>query len=230
MQSMNQNNVKRYTMKKSILSLFILMALCAAVNSYGQASFGIKGSFDMFNITIKNSSGNKVETSMIPKFDAGVFAEVPVADEFFIRPELLLATKGAKMKDVSVKTTYNLSYLELPILFLYKGALSDGKVLLGFGPYLAMGISGKLKEGSSSTKITFKNDIASSTSGAAVFKPMDIGAMLMAGYELAGGFSFALNTSMGLTNIIPKVNGVKPDASMTNVGFGLTLGYKFGKK
>lgn len=122
-----------------------------------------------------------------------------------------------------------MSYLQVPVLFLYKGALSTGKVLLGFGPYFALGVGGKYKYDDSEVDVKFKNDVTSSGTTVFYLKPLDIGAQLMAGYELAGGLSIALNTSMGLTNITPKYNGEKPGSSITNVGFGLTLGYLFGK-
>ena len=216
-------------MKKIVFIPMILAFVMTAGNTLAQG-FGVKGSFNMFNMTIKNSDGDKVETGMVPEFNVGLFAEFHVADEFFICPELFFATKGAKLNDALVKTTYNLSYLELPVLFCYKGVLSDNRVLLGFGPYLALGVGGMYKQGSNEYDIKFKNDISTTSSGVAYFKPLDIGAMLEAGYELSGGFSVALNTSMGLTNIYPKINGEKTGMKFTNVGFGMTVGYRFAKK
>jgi hypothetical protein len=40
---------------------------------------------------------------------------------------------------------YNLSYLELPLNFVYKGLLGTGYVMVGFGPYVGYGIMGKAK-------------------------------------------------------------------------------------
>jgi hypothetical protein len=214
-------------MKKLIFISVLLAVLFITTDTYAQG-FGVKGSFDMFNMTLKSSNGTKTDTKMIPKFDAGVFAEIPIVDEFFLRPELLYVTKGTKMTSSSTNPTMNLSYLELPVLFLYKGALSNGKVLLGFGPYAAMGIGGKYKYGTTEYTVKFKNDVTTSEASTTYLKPLDIGAMIMLGYEMAGGLSLALNTSMGLTNIEPKYNGEKPDGTIKNVGFGLTLGYRFG--
>lgn len=216
-------------MKKLIIITVLTFTLLSGTDVYGQVSLGIKGSFDLFNMTIKGEDEDKTETSMVPKFDAGVFAEIAVADEFFLRPELLLVNKGTKFKEATQKTTLSLSYLQLPVMFLYKGALSDGKVLLGFGPYLAMGIGGKHKIGDTEYDVKYKNDVKGTIQNAVYFKPLDTGFMLMAGYELKNGISFALNTSMGLTNIEPKSNGEKPEGSVKNAGFGLTLGYRFGK-
>lgn len=174
-----------------------------ATTSFAQG-FGIKGSLNLFNMAIKDINGDKIESTMLPKFDAGVFGEFAIADEFFIRPELLFASKGAKDDDTDEKT--NLGYLEVPVLFLYKGGLGNSKVLLGFGPYLAYGITGE----------DFKDD---------VLKPFDMGGKMMFGFEFGSGLSAALNASYGLTDILEH----ESDASVRNVGFGLTLGYRFGK-
>ncbi len=216
-------------MKKLIVTTVLCLLILSVTEVSGQISFGVKGSFDMFNMTMKDSDGDKSETGLVPRFDAGVFAEFALADEFFIRPELLYATKGMKLKESSHDPVFHLSYLQLPVFFLYKGALSSGKVLLGFGPYFAMGIGGKYKYDDSEVDVKFKNNVTGSTVSVLYFKPLDAGAQLMAGYELASGLSITLNTSMGLSNLTPKYNGEKPESSVKNVGFGVTLGYLFGK-
>ena len=189
-------------MKKIVSLSWLLAAMLIAGSAFAQASFGVKGSFNMFNLAQKDADGDKIENKMIPAFDAGVFAEIPLADEFALRPELLFATKGAKTKSTDVKIP--LSYVELPILFLYKGGLSNGKVLLGFGPYVGFGVAGD----------KFKDDI---------FKPFDFGGKIMAGYEFGSGISMAINASNGLVDI----EKADLDSSTKNVGFGLTLGYRF---
>lgn len=216
-------------MKKLIVTTLLCLLIFSVTEVSGQVSFGVKGSFDMFNMTVKDSDGDKSETGLVPRFDAGVFAEFALADEFFIRPELLYTAKGMKLKESPHEPVYNVSYLQVPVLFLYKGALSTGKVLLGFGPYFAMGIGGKYKYNNTEVDVKFKNNVTGSSVSFSYLKPFDVGGQLMAGYELAGGLSIALNTSMGLTNITPKYNGEKPGSSISNVGFGLTLGYLLGK-
>ena len=191
-------------MKKLIIIPVMAALLFVAADSFAQG-FGVKGSFNMFNLSEKDAQGDKVENKMLPVFDAGVFYEFGIAPEFYIRPELLFAQKGAKQELTEAKEL--ISYLELPILFLYKGGLGDSHVLLGFGPYISYGIIGD----------HFKND---------KYKPLDFGGKLMAGYEFKGGISASLNTSYGLTDI----ENDDLDSSTKNVGFGLTLGYRFGGK
>jgi hypothetical protein len=216
-------------MKRIFFTLVVLAILAITTPSFGQG-FGLKGSFNFFNLVMKDFGGDKIENKMIPKLDAGVFYEALIAPGFYLRPELNFASKGANLAGSS-DLKVNLNYLEVPFLLLYKGALSDGKVLLGFGPYLAIGINGKAKSDDTDIDIRFKSDINSSdyTNPVAYYTPFDFGGKFLAGYEFGSGLSFALNASYGMSNMYPKRNGVREDISTKNAGFGLTLGYRFGK-
>lgn len=215
-------------MKRILISILLVTAVFAALQSFAQTSFGVKGSFNMYNLSVKDTDGEKIELKMIPAFDAGVFAEIPIVPEFYFRPELYFATKGAKSKNESSGIKVNLSYVVLPLDFLYKGDLSGGKVFIGIGPYIALGVGGKLSSGSESIDIKFKNDLSAEDMGNAMYyKPLDFGGNLMAGYEFKNKFSFAINTTLGFTNIEPKIEGNAPESSTKNIGFGLTLGYRF---
>ncbi len=57
---------------------------------------------------------------------------------------MLFSTKGAKAKEGDVKI--NLSYVEIPVNFIYKPELGTGRMVLGFGPYAAFAVGGKTKE------------------------------------------------------------------------------------
>lgn len=216
-------------MKKLIIIPVMAALLFVAADSFAQG-FGVKGSFNMFNLSEKDAQGDKVENKMLPVFDAGVFYEFGIAPEFYIRPELLFAQKGGQYEGVN-ETKARISYLEVPVLFLYKGGLGDSHVLLGFGPYLSYGLMGKVKSDAAEVDVKFKSDVSATDALSALYvKPFDFGAKLMAGYEFNGGLSLALNASYGMSNIEPKVAGNTLDSSTKNVGFGLTLGYRFGGK
>lgn len=208
--------------KYILFTAFLVLSLHGAL---AQISFGLRGAVNMFNMSVKDNDDDKMDTKMVPTWNAGVFAEIPLGTEFFIRPELSYAQKGYKA-DILSETTTKLSYVELPITFLYKGALSGGHVMIGFGPYVAMGIGGKVKNGST-TDVKFKNDVSlQDATQNAYFKPLDAGAKVYAGYELANGLSFTIETSLGLVNILPKLNG-NENGDAKNVGFGIGVAYKF---
>jgi hypothetical protein len=215
-------------MKKILISILLFTAMFTAVQAFAQLSFGVKGAFNMYNLSSKDNDGKKIESSMIPAFDAGAFVEIPIVPEFYFRPELYFATKGAKSKNETPESKINLSYIVLPLNFLYKSDLSGGKVIIGIGPYLAFGVGGKISSGSNDDKIKFKNDVTMNDLETTLYyKPIDFGANLIAGYEFKNKISLAINTSLGLTNIESKVDGKQADSSTKNNGFGLTIGYRF---
>ena len=76
-----------------------------------------------------------------------------------------------------------ISYLEMPLNFLYKPLLGTGHLLLGFGPYVALGIGGKVKnEGggtSETTDIKFKGTVKITDPSDVVYlRPLNAGANL----------------------------------------------------
>jgi hypothetical protein len=211
-------------MKKVLLLSMVIAGLLFSTDGFAQTSYGVKAGIDFYNMTIKSPSEN---TTMVIHPDIGVYADLPIADEFFIRPELALIGKGTKITDGNTKL--HVSYLELPVSFLYKGDLSGGKVLVGLGPYIALGVVGKAKyNDGSSNKIKFKNTItqAEDNSNNWYVKPFDFGGKVYAGYELKNGISVTLESSLGLTNIEPEISGESNNQTAKNVGFGLNVAYR----
>lgn len=200
-------------------------------------SFGLRGGVNFQNINGKDENGDKLENDILTGFNIGINAEIPVGVDFYFQPGLLFTTKGAKSKDVILGQTINgkvkISYLELPLNLLYKPVLGKGRLLLGFGPYLAFGLSGKATYEGGGTSLTsdikFKNKVLNTDSDDFVYvRPLEAGANLLAGYEFANKVSFQLNTQLGLTKINPEYEGATNDkTSAKNTGFGFSLGYRF---
>ena len=128
------------------------------------------------NINGENIDGDKLDNKLKTGFNAGVNAEIPVGIDFYVQPGLLFSTKGAKRDDIDASTL--LSYLELPVNFLYKPALGEGRMLLGFGPYVAYAIDGKSKLGNIKTDLEFGDEPGG-------FKRFDAGANMLVGYEFS---------------------------------------------
>jgi hypothetical protein len=179
-------------------------------------------------------NGDKLENDLLTGFHVGLNAQIPLAPEFFFQPGLMYSTKGAKMTEGDFSGTYKLSYIELPLNFVYKAVLGNGYFLLGFGPYVAYGVGGKATyEGGSlsvETDIEFKNEVESGDPlTTAYIKPFDAGANLFFGYELQTGLFLQLNTQLGLLDINPEDKRIPGDdeSTLKNTGFGLSLGYRF---
>jgi hypothetical protein len=224
-------------MKKISFVLALLAFVMLSIGSYGQTSFGVRAGFGLFNLDAKDSDGDKMdEFKLAPRFNIGVFAEFAISPEFVIQPSLLYATKGSKGEvendlEGTETISINLSYIELPINFIYKAQLNNGSFLVGAGPYIGYGLKAKAKQGEETFEIPFSNtwqQIDEMREGA--LKPLDYGINALVGYQFGNGLSLTLNAQMGLANIYVQ----EPDAfkstdksSIKNIGFNLSVGYKF---
>lgn len=217
-----------------VLGTIISLAQQKTIHS-GGTKFGLRGGVNFQNINGKDEDGNKLAYDMLTGFNIGINAEIPVAPQFYFQPGLLFSVKGAKSKEVILGETYKgkiiISYLELPLNFLYKPMLGTGHLLLGFGPYVALGVGGKVKNkgggSSETTSIKFKNIVKPIDADDVVYlRPLDAGANMLAGYEFSSKFSVQLNVQLGLTKINPEYEGISNDkTSAKNTGFGFSLGY-----
>lgn len=201
-----------------------------------RTSLGLRGGINFQNINGKDENGDDLKNDILTAFHIGINAEIPLAPDFYFQPGLLYTVKGAKNKEIFFGGTFNskikITYLELPLNLLYKPTLGQGRLLLGFGPYVALGVGGTSKiddNGSSITKnIKFKNKVKISDPDNVVYlKPIDAGANFLAGYEFSNKVSFQLNAQLGLVKINPEYEGSTNDkTSAKNTGFGFSLGYR----
>jgi len=222
------------TRKISLILIFTLMVSMAMAQrgEMGRTSFAILGGVNFQNLNGEDNSGKKLENDLLIGYHAGVNIQIPVAPEFYFQPGLMFSSKGAE--SVSVLTpTYKLSYVELPLNFVYKGQVGNGYFMVGVGPYVAYGIGGKAiyEVGSvkSESDVTFKNEVVLGDPLMAVYvKPFDAGGNIFFRYELAGGLFMQLNAQLGMLDIKPD-HYLNPDDSSTlkNTGYGISLGYRF---
>lgn len=216
----------------AVLMLSSTIAL-AQGKERGRSSFGIIGGVNLQNLNGKDIEGTTLENDMIVGYHIGVNMQIPIAPDFYIQPGLLFTTKGAKNTTGGITSTYNISYAELPLNFMYKGMVGKGYIMLGAGPYLGYGVAGKTRiEGGPETietDIEFTNVVEPGDPFTTTFfKALDAGANIFAGYEMAGGLFLQLNAQLGLLEINPEDQRLSSDASVIkNTGFGLSIGYRF---
>lgn len=216
-----------------IIAIALLFSANLAVAQNAGIRFGVLGGLNLQTFNGKDSDGDKLENDMIIGYHAGVNVQIPIVPEFFFEPGVLFTTKGAKNTSNSVTSTYNISYIEVPLNLVYKGLLGNGYIMLGFGPYVSYGIMGKAKyEGG---PIAYEDDIVFQSvveSGDPIletyFKAFDAGGNVFVGYEMAGGLFAQLNTQFGMLNIFPEYENSPDDKTeVRNTGFGFSLGYRF---
>ncbi len=211
-------------MKNRILSIVLILALSASfaiAQEKSKMSFGILGGVNFQNLNGKLSSGDKLDNDMLLGFHGGVNVQIPIAPEFYFQPGLMFAIKGAKNTYSILGSEFTdeikINYIEMPLNLVYKGALGSGFVMLGFGPYVAYGISGKqVFEGND---LTFERGVD--------YNAFDAGANIFFGYEMAGGLFLQLDTQFGMLNINPDDANSNDKTTAKNTGFGLSLGYRF---
>ena len=194
-------------MKTKLISFAFILFLSAPMligqnNENTRTSFALLGGVNLQNLNMKDYTGDKITNDMIIGYHLGVNAQIPIVPQFYFQPGLLFSTKGAKYSNGS---TAKLSYIELPLNAVYKALVGSGYFMLGFGPYVGYAVS---------------------TSGGD-FKSFDAGGNIFAGYELAGGLFFQLNTQLGMLNIYNGSDISDDESSVRNTGFGLSLGYRF---
>jgi len=225
-------------MKTRFFSLLIILTLTGTVtfaqsSQKSKMSFGILGGVNFQNLNGKDAGGDKLTNDMILGYHAGLNVQIPIAPQFYFQPGLMFSTKGAKESSGSVTSTVRISYIELPLNLVYKAELGSGYFMLGFGPYIGYGVSGKEKnEGgtlSVNRDVKFKNVVEMSDPITfAYYKALDLGGNIFAGFQLGNGIFAQLDTQLGMVKINPENKGNSNDkTSVKNTGFGLSLGFRF---
>ncbi len=223
-------------MKTKLFSLVMLLMVSATLTfaqspENGKMSFGIVGGVNFQNLNGKLSTGDDLENDMLLGYHLGANVQIPIAPEFYFQPGLMFAVKGAKSSPFDgnfyTKQT-KINYIEMPLNLVYKAPLGNGFFMLGFGPYVAYGIGGKVEitSGSASGEkdIEFKNEAG--LLDYPVYKRFDAGGNIFAGFEMAGGLFVQLDTQFGMLNINPD-RGTDDESKSKNTGFGVSLGYRF---
>jgi len=232
-------------MKRKTLIL-LLTSFSIAYQISAQVQWGIKAGGNLSAMLLKDESGY-VKVKMLPGFHLGGTADLALADKFSLQPALLFTSKGFTMdKDGGAEYLYDVEkikftgyYIELPVNFIFKPQVGNGRMLLGAGPYIAYGLGGHWKAEANGVsvkgKLKFVNDISgtdSSLSGNSrtvpYIKPFDFGANILIGYEFSKHLYFHINGQLGLLDLDPSIDGVSDErSSMKTVQGGLSIGYRF---
>jgi hypothetical protein len=156
----------------TILLLFSALAAGLINEANAQARAGIKGGLNVSNLYIDDVDDENARYG----FNVGVYGQVLSSDVFALQPELLFSTKGSKadyngLFDETVK--YNLNYLDLPVLAVFKlGESAEIHV----GPYASYLLN---------ANISYSGDVANGTD------KVDKDQLKSYDFGLAGGFGLS---------------------------------------
>ncbi len=217
--------------------MFVLLAglclLATAGMAQNKASFAIRAGVNFQNLNGEAPvTGNDLDNKLKVGFHAGVEVDIPIAEEFYVRPGALYSLKGAKMDD-NDNTKINIGYIEVPVSFVYKPQLGTGRLILGVGPYVAFGVSGNIKDDDGrDDDIEFENEVtvAQAISDVPYMKGFDAGGNIFFGYEFSQKVFAQINAQLGMVNINPKIEGNDDNdvrGKTKNTGFGISVGYRF---
>ena len=204
-------------MKKLLLAAVLTYALNAA---YSQ-SFGVQAGAAFYSGKA-TSQGVSIKYDTKVGFTAGIVYSAPIGGKFSFMPSLNFTQKGGTYTlDDGDEDKLTLSYIELPLNFVYNATSKGGTFFIGAGPDLAFGMGGKEDFEGDKTDINFGSGDDDD------FKSFDFGVNILAGYRLNSGLFFAANYNPGISDIAPDNAG---DVEWHNNGFAIRLGYMFGGK
>jgi hypothetical protein len=124
----------------------VLLAVGTEATLAQPFDFGIKGGLNIANIGGEDAGDFESRTGL----SIGGFIAYPLANMFYIQPELLYSMKGAAQKQtfggVSYTGTLKLDYIEIPVLgkLVIPLQKSNMKPMVYAGPSLAFKLSSKL--------------------------------------------------------------------------------------
>ncbi|MEJ0032708.1 MAG: porin family protein [Bacteroidota bacterium] len=105
------------------------------------ARVGIKGGLNVSNLYVKDVNDNNARYG----FNAGFYGQILSSEAFAIQPELLWSTKGSEATYggiVNSKVRFNLNYIDLPVLAVFKLGPSAE---IHLGPYVSYLVNANIK-------------------------------------------------------------------------------------
>jgi opacity protein-like surface antigen len=211
-------------MKKLILGLAVTASSLAfaqttTTTSSSPVAFGIKAGM---NVSSLSKDGTLEDQGSKIGFNAGLFANIPIASSFSIQPEVLYSQYGDKYDQVIAGNRYSrarhLDYVTVPVMFQYNVIPN---LYLEAGPEFGILVNAKnkFKNETNNNVITesgdYKDDLNS----------FNFGIGLGAGYYFTDNIGITARYVAGLTDIAKdRPNG--SDATRNNV-FQVGLAYKF---
>ncbi|OWK74138.1 opacity protein [Flavobacteriaceae bacterium JJC] len=206
--------------------LFLGAAVAMSSLTFAQ-QFGIKAGMNVSSLS--NDSSLSDQQSKIG-FNAGVFMNAPLAENFSIQPELIYTQYGAKgtynadvvttngVQNQKFSSATHLDYIALPVMFQYNATPS---FYLEAGPEFGLSVSAKDKVKNETTGET----LAESDNYKDSINGFNFGVGLGAGYYFTPNVGLTARYVAGLTDIA-KDRPSGSDSVKNNV-FQVGLAYKF---
>ncbi|MBO9631706.1 MAG: PorT family protein [Chitinophagaceae bacterium] len=234
-------------LRKILLSCFLVASVGLL---HAQVRFGVKGGL---NLNQPYSGDNdKTPPSGIPPFGwptdqfdqkltwhAGLTADIPVAKNLHIRPDLIFSRKIAELKKEENSPTSQMKYierlkadyLELPVQFVYYQQKKNIAWYAGGGPYFGLGISGKARKdyffkSGDGLNMQIESNTAREDDW---YQQFQVGAVLAVGIELPFGLMGELSARHGF-NDASKSKLVDNVNKIYQFSYGFSMGYLLNRR
>lgn len=193
-------------MKKLVLTmLFGLIALAG----YSQVRWDVQLGMNFSNMTKAD------DAKMLPGFKVGLGMDYAFTDVWSLKSGLMFESKGYKLDEEKARPIY----MQIPVMAAWKANITDDiKFVVNAGPYFAVGLGGKYKEGNSDIKL-FSSDGMN-------MKRFDLGIQWGIGVELSEHYLINLTGQNGFITPYDFPNEYKGDKPR-NMTFTIGVGYRF---
>ena len=185
--------------KKKIKCLFLLLLMLASpicIHCQDQKSksfqVGVRAGLNISNLYTNDATGSDI----IPGYNAGFFARVPLNDFIGFQPELSLTTKGAIITYNNLfangTANFNLTYLEIPLL-----CVMNVTPLVNFqlGPYIGYLLDSSVKNKANVHLFDFERDMNMNN-----YNRIDAGLVAGVGLDI-DNITMGLRYNLGLTKV-----------------------------
>jgi hypothetical protein len=202
----------------------------------------LRAGVNFANISI-NNDGDIDDANTLTSFQVGLIGDWKLLPMLRLQPGVIFTGKGSKTEfgeptDATYsRATTNPYYIELPLNLVFKTPTGPVKFFVGAGPYLGIGIAGKLENEGKVLGVSYNNerDIEWSDddpttldyeegAGFGIMKRFDYGANITAGIELTK-IVFGINYGHGLAKLQSGANSSDDDDNKHRV-LSFTIGIK----
>ena len=198
-------------MKKIAIALMCTILATGAAMAQKQFTFGPKIGVDYTHFW-----GEDVNHDGQLNYQAGLFMEYRFNDKVSIAPEVVFAAQGGKMKwidgVIGVNTTYNLNYINVPVMLKFYVAPS---LSIDLGPQLGVNIYKKATD-----KWTYDGKDLKDTYELNGVKTVDFGVGLGLTYNIAKDVFVQGRYTMGMTDVFENSKAKNGNAQ-------IAIGYRF---
>lgn len=204
------------------------LLLCATITAQTEkVKIGVKAGLNIASLTFDE---NELESSQKTGFTAGIMAEIPLAKNFSVQPEVLYSQQGMKFSysDIDVanssyESTINLNYLNIPVMLKYY-------VLKGLSVQAGPQIGILLKSNNKYQDNFLGYDNHENYNLSDYTNAFDTSVNLGVGYQFKDKFYVDLRYNISYSDVFKEANSngnYVINSDMRNRVFQITIGYFF---